>query len=560
MSLRTKLLLITLGGAVLPLALVGLWLTAGARRSGEALLRERLDSTLTRVAIEVGDQWVERRSALLMFAEDAAVRRALAHPGALSTITLPASAARFDKLLNATHSLTLHSARSDRRWVLAADPAGPLRLLHTAESLHSAEPGAAGVLTVRVPVSDPATNRELGHFIALLRASSILPLGAGNAAGAGAVLSAVDATSGASVVPLPFDAAFLTNARFQWAGAQWLASRRALDDPRLTLYAAAPLDAYVAPFQNASRRGLVALILVAVAAVGVTTLLARRVTQSLQHLANATDAVARGDLDRQVDAQGQDEIARVARAFNAMVENLRNTLRTLSQRQAVSAVGEFAAALAHEVRNPLSAIKINLQHAQENAVAVPSLQAPISHALRDVERLERTVAGALRVARTGRMPMEPVDLWTTIVASARTAQPEFQKCNVTIELPMEEERENVRVRGDAAALEQLFLNLLLNAAQAAPRGGSAGVGAARNESHVDVTVWDTGAGLLPEDRERAFQPFYSTKPEGTGLGLTLARRITAAHGGSITLESVPGARTQVRVTLPVDHQKSAATS
>src|SRR5438876_1039622 len=112
------------------------------------------------------------------------------------------------------------------------------------------------------------------------------------------------------------------------------------------------------------------------------------------------------------------------------------------------AVGEFAAALAHEVRNPLSAIKLNLQHAQEKAGASSDLHAPVSHALRDVERLERTVAGALRVARSGRMPIELVDLWATIAASAQTARAEFETRGAGVELPPASQREEIRVRGD----------------------------------------------------------------------------------------------------------------
>jgi signal transduction histidine kinase len=564
MSLRTKFLLITLGGAVLPLALVGVWLSAGARRSGAALLRERLDTALTRVALAVGDQWVGRRSALLMLAEDSLVRRALEQAdGAASipaSIPVPSLNPRFENLRDATYMVMLRDAHGDGRWVLASDVKGQARLIPAAESLRVADPRATDAVSVSLPILARASERHIGSVDARLRASSVLPVGAGNAAGAGAVLAAVDRASGVSVVPLPFDAALLADAGFRWGGAQWLTARRELDDPALTLFAAAPLDAYVTPFQTAARRGLFALIAVAAAAVVITTLLARRVTQSLEHLANAADAVARGELDRQVSARGHDEIARVARTFNSMVESLRNTLRALSQRQAVAAVGEFAAALAHEVRNPLSAIKLNLQHAQEKAGAASELHAPVSHALRDVERLERTVAGALRVARSGRMPMETVDLWTTIAASARTARPEFDRLGATIELPPERDRDAIQLRGDAAALEQLFLNLLLNAAQAVPPGGSAGVVSAVHDARVDVTVWDTGTGMTPEERERAFQPFYSTKPEGTGLGLTLARRIAAAHGGSIALDGSPGEGTRVCVSLPIEPQRSNTTS
>src|SRR6266545_1810308 len=101
MSLRTKVLLITVGGAILPLALVGLWLTAGASRSGAELLRDRLDTTLTRVAVEVGDQWVGRRSVLLELAEDTVMRRALEESATPASMPLPSLSSRFDDLRDA---------------------------------------------------------------------------------------------------------------------------------------------------------------------------------------------------------------------------------------------------------------------------------------------------------------------------------------------------------------------------------------------------------------------------------------------------------------------------
>jgi signal transduction histidine kinase len=232
-----------------------------------------------------------------------------------------------------------------------------------------------------------------------------------------------------------------------------------------------------------------------------------------------------------------------------MIAHLRRTLKDLSERQAVAAVGEFASALAHEVRNPLSAMRLNLQHLDEQLTNQPELRPGVSQALRDIDRLEKTVAGALRVARTGNMAMSAIELRPVMEAALSSAAPEFALRRAVLERnwPV---ADNVIVRGNAAALEQVFLNLLLNAAQAMEPGGRAGVDVKRVDARVVVTVWDTGSGMNDDERARVFEPFYSTKQEGSGLGLTVAKRIVTAHRGAIDVESAPGAGARVRIALP----------
>jgi signal transduction histidine kinase len=147
------------------------------------------------------------------------------------------------------------------------------------------------------------------------------------------------------------------------------------------------------------------------------------------------------------------------------------------------------------------------------------------------------------------MSLEPIDLLAPIRTSMRIAAAEFERRGVVLD-PLPAADGEVRVRGDAAALEQLFLNLLLNAAQAGESGARAGVRVDSATHEITVTVWDTGPGFAKDADVRAFDPFFTTKVEGTGLGLTVARRIAIAHGGAIALATSPGGGTEVRVTLP----------
>jgi len=260
--------------------------------------------------------------------------------------------------------------------------------------------------------------------------------------------------------------------------------------------------------------------------------------------------VAGGDLDHRIDQRGTDEVSRVGGAFNSMVENLRRTLGELSKRQALAAVGEYAASLSHEVRNGLTAVRVDLQRAEEKITDDVAGRPLISRALENVKRLDRTVSASLQVARRISAPRRRVDLRLLLQSAARSADGAFTERGALI-APMTADGEVAWVLGDAMALEQLFLNLLLNSAQALERGGQATIALNRDGFDLHVVVTDTGVGIIPEDLEHVLDPFFSTKTDGTGLGLSIARQIAASHGGSLLIESVPGKGTRVEVRLPL---------
>jgi signal transduction histidine kinase len=520
-SLRTRLLLVIFGGAILPLALLGLWLAGGAERSGAVLLAERLDSSLQRAAEELAPRWIALRSGALDVAESPALHHALA--AADAPAGAPLSAAGRDWLLTRT---------GEAAWQLA--PAA-----------RPAEPPALAV-RVRVPLYDPADGRRLGTLELPAPADALIPPLAGGAAGA--VVGAFDPATRASLLPLPFDPERMQAGRFTWEGEAWLARFRLLEEPPLVLAMAAPLSPYTRPFAQAARQGALALLAVGLLAFLGLAVVTRRMTRSLDALAGAAGAVARGQLDRRVDESARDEFGDVARAFNAMTAELQRTLDQLARQQGLVSVGEFAASLAHEVRNPLSAIRISLQSLEEE-VADARQRARIEGMLRQVRRLEATVAGSLRVARGGRIPAEPLALRAPLEAAAESARPEFAARGGTLE-PLDAALPDVRLHGDAAALEQLFLNLLLNAAQALAPGGRARIEVEQAAESVEVRIRDGGAGIDPARLPGLFEPLSTTRPEGTGLGLMIARRIAHAHGGDLELESAPDAGTTVRVRLP----------
>jgi signal transduction histidine kinase len=489
-SLRTRFLLVQLFGVVLPLAITGLWLAQSTRRTGETLLRSRLDTALAQVVEQVGTRWVRIRGDLLTAADGDGLPQDVA---------------------------------SHRR-------AAPDHEL----------------FTVVLPVHSRVTGERIAEVSVPLPLSDLLPAGLTTAVGVGAVLGVIDPATGRSLLSIPFDPGYLHAHAFTWAGEHWLVARRELTEPRLTIALAAPLTPYSAPFERAAQDGAVALVLVALAALLAAVLLTRRITAGLTDLARAADGIARGDLDRTIALTSHDEVGRLARAFNAMSSSLRTTLAELAQRRSLAAVGEFAASLAHEVRNPLTSIQVDLQRVRGKVRHVEGVEAPLERALREVARLDRTVSGALQVARSGAVRLAPIDLLVPAGHAAEGARPAFVRAGAVLEeLPPSDAP--VIVRGDESALQQLLLNLLLNAAQALPPAGRAGLKLDADDEGVTVSVWDTGPGIPAEARKQVFEPFYSTKPGGTGLGLAVAQQIAVAHGTVIELDAGRGTMFRFRL-------------
>ena len=545
-SLRSRFLLIVLIGAVLPLAIAGWWLAHSAVRSAEVLLRAQLDTSLAAIASRVEGRWAYRRSDLLFLANNEVTVRTLS-PGSRAAA---AADSDFMARLHASVQPTIQRAlfRSQDgtvRWTfddVPPDNAAGSRAMPGPAFLHEAG------LPVTLPIR-AGNSTDVGTVEAEVRMGAILPADSIPILVNGAQLSVVDHRSGhpltsAGAIAIPRDLD-----RFTVDGAPWIAVRRAFADPPIDITIAAPSGPYLAPFERAARLGLLVFVVVTLLVLALTTYFTARVTRSLERLVGAADAVAAGDLQRDVETNGHDEVGRLARSFNTMLHSLRRTLRELAHREALAAVGEFAASLSHEVRNGLSAVRVDLQRIEESAAPDSAAGALVARALRNLHRLDGTVTGALVVARGAHANLQPVDLRAVLEASAAAAESAFATSGSALSIdsgPVS----SCAVRADGAALEQLFLNLFLNAGQAMSSGGRATVELSVDESTCTVAIRDSGTGMALEQVARSGQPFYSSKRGGTGLGLNIAKKIAAAHGGELSIESRPGDGTVVRVRLP----------
>lgn len=224
----------------------------------------------------------------------------------------------------------------------------------------------------------------------------------------------------------------------------------------------------------------------------------------------------------------------------------------VKRREWLSTLGNMAAAVAHEIRNPLNAISMGLQRLRvEFAPAeADEYRRLLDVAQGEVRRLNTIVEEFLSLARPLSLKPEPIQVAALLDAVVALVEHEARGAGIRIE--REISRELPVLHADRDRMSQVLLNLALNGIQAMPDGGALILGAAAGDGTMTLTVEDTGPGIPPDLLPRVFEPYVTTKTKGLGLGLTIARRIVEAHGGRIEVESGPGRRTRFRVMLPVD--------
>jgi signal transduction histidine kinase len=213
----------------------------------------------------------------------------------------------------------------------------------------------------------------------------------------------------------------------------------------------------------------------------------------------------------------------------------------------LAALGQFSATMAHELRNPLNVVKLSIHYVTTRVPAQDEkLQRNLSHMNRSVDRACDIIDDLLAFSRLPPPRPRPIAV-NEILSEAIAALP----VPATVKLVWSLAPDLPLVIADARQIEQAVGNLGLNALQAMPQGGCLRISTRLDGEQVAITVGDTGPGIPEEQRERVFEPFFSTKVSGTGLGLPLVREIALAHGGEIRLHSPPGEGACFTLMLPL---------
>jgi signal transduction histidine kinase len=249
------------------------------------------------------------------------------------------------------------------------------------------------------------------------------------------------------------------------------------------------------------------------------------------------------------DVQRQAE--RVVDRLRYFASELQSVRQEVIQSERLAAVGELAAGVAHELRNPLTSVKLLLQHAAKRGGELQLSGEQGALILGEIRRMESTIQGLLDFSRTPVLHRVSHDLRTTLQRSMNLVEGRLVQSGIRLEVQMGDEP--LLVYADSEQLNQVFVNLLLNAAEAMPGGGLVTVCLAGSEdcSVARVEILDTGPGISPEIQGRLFEPFATTKERGTGLGLAICRRIVRDHAGQIQADNRPDGGALFRVELPL---------
>jgi len=283
--------------------------------------------------------------------------------------------------------------------------------------------------------------------------------------------------------------------------------------------------------------------------------MAERIADPVNRLQRATARLARGDLDARVAVTSSDELRRLVEAFNGMAAELQRQQSALERTHRLEAWADMARQVAHEIKNPLTPVQLSAEHlrrvnADRGRPLSPVLEECVDSILGQV-RLLRQIAAEFSSFASSPTP-RPVATGVAALV-AEVVEPYRAGLPAGVELTVDVPPDLPEIFVDRSLIGRALTNMIENALHAMPRGGALTIGGrlADDGRSLDVRIRDTGVGMDRQALERIFEPYFSTKAVGTGLGLTIAKRNVELHGGSIGVESEPGRGTTVSVRLPL---------
>lgn len=550
-SIVRRYLVLSVLASALPVLVIGLTYDRFAALALEQMLGERITTHLTATANRLGAFLEARRYQVETLAS---------YPGIASLIQRGTGVtdAQFDTLLQ------IESDLPDLYGILFFDPSGvlvraipgqaasgppywadrpfessrlPKTVLGETEIIGPMPPvsGDSGWLLVRHPLPGRLTDKPAGHIALHVRLASLTEqLGA---AGAGVTLQSLLRTPAGD---------FNSVAEPVHAQGQLIFGPEVLPgwQPLLEVETAGVLQLF-----DRERKILLFTVLLGAALVVLLFFrLSRHLRKRIDVLLQGTEAISAGRLEHRIVDHGHDEIASVSEAINNMSAKLRDYMERSVRSEKLAVLGEFATGVAHEIRNPLAALKTTVQ-ALSKREQDPRRRHLLTDMESEIDRLTRVVGDLVDFGR----PREPKPSHVPVGETAK-------RVLAMIENEASARGVQISCQGDAVLapwadrdqLTQIVLNLALNAVQATPAGGSVVLRAYQDAGMIALEVSDTGCGIPPELIERVTEPFVTTKTRGVGLGLSISRQLCELNGGRLSVASSPGQGTVVRVLLPTE--------
>jgi signal transduction histidine kinase len=542
MSLRTKIILLFVGLSVVPLLILAAFSYWQAETILSATIHGQLEATTARVG--QGLEAVEEE-----------VMAALEALGRHDPFSAPGGAASGASVLTPAQDSLLARAA----FIQVLEPSGLIRNVRGTVPLDPVRSGPEGTSTLMGFTRDldangreiragfwagdliPYEGRSLAHRVVVLNPAirSVVYADDNEFIRAGDRVGR--RTSLGGVLDLPQTAGTL---KYRQGGKGKLAAYTRASDGRWTVMSISDPTMVVAPLNR-----MVVAYWILVMGLGLSTglafyLLLGRFTKSLRELAHAAEEIGKGELDPWLPLSSSGEVGQLTLAFNRMLSRIRHMMSQVDQSGRLAVVGQLSAYLAHEIRNPLSSIKLNLQRLQrwtKNGSVPDFCLEPLEISLKEVERLSASVSDVLQLSRAEESPREVLSLHELVEEASELLSARFKVQGVGLHLDLDAEADRVLAR--AGQVKSVILNLMVNALEAQPKGGRLEIRSELSRAPgiggpvVALHFKDTGGGVPSEIRDRIFEPFFTTKAGGSGIGLAMASQSVRDNDGDLYLET-----------------------
>jgi signal transduction histidine kinase len=280
----------------------------------------------------------------------------------------------------------------------------------------------------------------------------------------------------------------------------------------------------------------------------------------LQAIGRGTAIISTGKLGHRIEVSSKDELGELAASINRMAQSLKGIQERVMQAERLAAAGELSAYVAHNIRNPLASIRSAAQAALKGSEPSVEVRSTLQSVVEDVDRLSQWVRHFLFALKPITPTLASADLNRVVVQALDIVRPTIEEKRIRVELRLTESLPLVPL--DERYLEQALIALLGNACEATPHEGCIGITSRliqeeERPSVIAVEMTDTGEGIPPGMLQKVFTPYFTTKSDGVGLGLTIAQKAVSAHGGSLTVSNRPEGGAVVQVLLPLPHPQGA---
>jgi signal transduction histidine kinase len=299
------------------------------------------------------------------------------------------------------------------------------------------------------------------------------------------------------------------------------------------------------------------IIFVTLAGVVASFVFSRLLTEPLNKFIEFTKVLGRGEFGKRVDVSYGDEIGYLARNFNRLSMELKNvkekmeeayTYTHLIEAEKVSTIGQISSGLAHELKNPLTTLKMLFQAFREQPDMTKEDAEVISS---EIEKIDIIITRFLGFVKQKSLQVSEINVNTLMDRVLSLCSFDITNNDITLQKDMIGTLPHIK--GDRALLEHVFLNLILNAVQAMPNGGEINIASKADDGFVEVVISDKGGGIQSNIRSKVFEPFFTTKENGTGLGLSIVYNIVKSHGGKVFFDSNEDTGTKFTVRLPINN-------